>query len=134
MGADRIIRVTPFDSPDTRRTAGATLLVWGVWLAVMGYAGLRCLRGTASATPARWIGPWLLIASGGAVALGSLYFTGYDHPSWNPPNPGLVPSAKVILKMYALGFGAAAFFAWDRLSLRRSCFSVRASGRRSSAS
>lgn len=80
--------------------------------AFVGYVGLRCLRRTGQPPAARWIGPWLLVASGGAVVLGALYFAGYEHPTWNPPNPGLVPSAKVILKMFALGFGAAAFYAW----------------------
>jgi hypothetical protein len=46
------------------------------------------------------------------MALAALYFVGYEHPTWNPPNPGIVPSAKIALKILSLGFGAAPFFDW----------------------
>jgi len=70
--------------------------------------GSRCVRGPDGHT--RAIGWWLMAASLGSVTLAGLYFVGYQHPTWNPPNPGVLPSLKVILQMFALGFGASAFF------------------------
>jgi hypothetical protein len=76
----------------------------------IGYMGVRQLR---RADPVqRRVGRWLLGATVGALVLGAFYFVGYEHPTWNPPNPGIVPSLKVVLKMFALGFGASAFFWW----------------------
>lgn len=80
--------------------------------AFIAHVGLRCLREEVQASSRRWIGWWLIASSGAAVMLSALYFVGYEHPTWNPANPGVVPSLKVILKMIALGFGAAAFFWW----------------------
>ena len=51
-------------------------------------------------------------ASVATIALSAVYFIGYEHPWWNPPNPGIVPSTKVVLKVLSLGFGAAPYFWW----------------------
>ena len=53
-----------------------------------------------------------MLASGGAVVLSALYFVGYEHPYWNPPNPGVLPSLKTMLQVLALGFGPAPHFWW----------------------
>lgn len=78
----------------------------------LAFAGWHWWRGSGGWPRYRSVGGWLLAASAGALLLGALYFAGYEHPSWNPPNPGIVPSAKVVLKVFALGFGAAPFFWW----------------------
>ena len=54
----------------------------------------------------------MMTASIVTVSLGGAYFIGYEHPWWNPPNPGLIPSTKVVLKVLSLGFGAAPYFWW----------------------
>ena len=76
------------------------------------YAGACCWSGRRGWPRTRAVAAWLLVASAGAVVLAAAYFVGYEHPPWNPPNPGLIPSAKVILKMFALGFGPTAQFWW----------------------
>jgi hypothetical protein len=76
------------------------------------YAGWCCWRGVRGWPRARGVGAWLMTAGAGAVALGALYFVGYQHPWWNPPNPGVVPSVKVILKVFSLGFGPASYSWW----------------------
>lgn len=76
------------------------------------YVGWCCRSGSRGWPHAEQVGVWLMSAAAGALALGAIYFVGYDHPSWNPPNPGFVPSLKVILKMFSLGFGAASHFWW----------------------
>jgi len=88
--------------------------------AFIGYVGATSVRtGDPRRRAAGW---WLLIGSAGALVLGALYFVGYVHPTWNPPNPGLVASSKVILKMLALGFGASAFFWFTPAVLAAVCF------------
>jgi hypothetical protein len=80
--------------------------------AYIAWAGWCCRSGTHGWPETRRVGSWLLSASTGALVLGAPYFVGYEHPWWNPANPGIVPSIKVILKMLSLGFGAAPFFLW----------------------
>jgi hypothetical protein len=80
--------------------------------AYIAWAGWCCRSGMQGWPQSKAVGSWLLAASTGALALGALYFVGYEHPWWNPPNPGTVSSIKVILKMLSLGFGAAPFLFW----------------------
>jgi hypothetical protein len=74
------------------------------------YAGWACWSGRRGWPARRGLGAWLMIASSGAVILAGVYFIGYEHPYWNPPNPGVVPSVRTILKVLALGFGPAPYF------------------------
>ncbi|MDQ3488770.1 MAG: hypothetical protein M3468_13710 [Acidobacteriota bacterium] len=76
------------------------------------YAGWACWSGSRGWPARRGLGAWLMTASGGAVVLAALYFVGYEHPWWNPPNPGVVPSFKVMLKVLSLGFGPAPYLWW----------------------
>lgn len=76
------------------------------------YVGWCCYSGRHGWPRRRPVGTWLVTAAAGSMALGAVYFIGYEHPWWNPPNPGAVPSVKVALKMMALGFGAASFAWW----------------------
>ena len=76
------------------------------------YAGWCCRVGVHGWPQARGTGTWLMAAAGGSLLLAALYFVGYEHPWWNPPNPGVVPSVKIVLKLLALGFGAAAYSWW----------------------
>jgi hypothetical protein len=78
----------------------------------LAWAGWCCRRGRQGWPVMPRTGGWLLVASTAAMALAALYFVGYEHPTWNPPNPGIVPSAKIALKILSLGFGAAPFFDW----------------------
>ena len=78
----------------------------------LAYAGWACATGARGWRHDRRLGLWLLTVSVGSVVLAALYFVGYEHPWWNPPNPGLVPSLKVVLKVLSLGFGAAPQFWW----------------------
>ena len=80
--------------------------------AFVGYIGFQCVRGSGAQRQRPGVGWWLIGASVCSLVLAALYFVGYQHPAWNPPNPGVFPSVKVILKMFALGFGASAFFWW----------------------
>lgn len=77
-----------------------------------GYAGWCCRSGAHGWPERPAIGGWLMTAAAGAVVIGGLYFIGYEHPWWNPPNPGIVPSLKVVLKILGLGFGAASYSWW----------------------
>lgn len=76
------------------------------------YAGWACWSGRRGWPARRGLGVWLMTASGAAVVLAALYFVGYEHPYWNPPNPGVGPSLKTMLKVLALGFGPAPQFWW----------------------
>ena len=76
------------------------------------YAGWSCWSGSRGWPHRRAIGVWLMGASVATIALSGVYFIGYEHPWWNPPNPGIVPSTKVVLKVLSLGFGAAPYFWW----------------------
>lgn len=76
------------------------------------YAGWCCRSGAHGWPRRRGTGHWLMAAAGGSVLLAGVYFIGYDHPWWNPPNPGVVPSTKIALKVLALGFGASAYAWW----------------------
>lgn len=76
------------------------------------YAGWACWSGTRGWPRRRGIGIWLTAASAGTIATSALYFIGYQHPWWNPPGPGVVPSLKVALKVLSLGFGPAPEFWW----------------------
>lgn len=76
------------------------------------YVGWCCHGGRHGWPRRRPVGTWLVTAAAGSMVVGAVYFIGYEHPWWNPPNPGVVPSVKVILKMMALGFGAASFAWW----------------------
>ncbi|MBA3641670.1 MAG: hypothetical protein H0W53_20855 [Acidobacteria bacterium] len=76
------------------------------------YAGWSCRSGSRGWPHRRGIGAWLMSASVVTVILGAVYFVGYEHPWWNPPNPGIIPSTKVVLKVLSLGFGAAPYFWW----------------------
>lgn len=76
------------------------------------YAGWSCWAGSRGWPLRRGLGAWLMTASIATVALGAVYFVGYEHPWWNPPNPGIIPSTKVVLKVLSLGFGAAPYFWW----------------------
>lgn len=61
-------------------------------------------------------------ASIAALALGALYFVGYEHPTWNPPNPGIGRSLKVVLKVLSLAFGPASYFWWEPAVLATAIF------------
>lgn len=76
------------------------------------YAGWSCWSGSRGWPHRRPVGAWLMTASVGTIVLSALYFVGYEHPWWNPPNPGIVPSTRVVLKVLSLGFGAAPYFWW----------------------
>src|SRR5918993_707670 len=76
------------------------------------YAGWSCRTGSRGWPLRRSTGAWLMLASVVTVVLAALYFVGYQHPWWNPANPGIIPSAKVVLKVLSLGFGAAPYFWW----------------------
>ena len=110
-------------SPRAAAVAGGSLLL----LPLSGFIGLLfvpplaaylfyagwCSRSGARRWPVnRPVGNWLLFASAATVALAALYFVGYQHPWWNPPNPGVLPSVKVVLKVLSLGFGPAPHFWW----------------------
>jgi hypothetical protein len=60
----------------------------------------------------RAAGGWLMASAAAAAVVGALYFVGYVHPSWNPPNPGVVASAKVTLQLLAFGLGPGVQAAW----------------------
>ena len=77
------------------------------------YVGWCCRSGIHGWPRRRGAGAWLMAAAGGSLVLGGLYFIGYEHPSWNPPNPGVVLSMKIVLKLLSLGFGAAAYAWWE---------------------
>jgi hypothetical protein len=72
------------------------------------YVGWRCRTGSNGWPRRPAAGIWLIVAAVGSLLLGAIYFIGYAHPWWNPPNPGVVPSMKVVVKVLALGMGAAA--------------------------
>ena len=74
------------------------------------YAGWSCWTGARGWPRLRPTGAWLMAASILTVALAGIYFVGYQHPWWNPPNPGIIPSTKVVLQVLSLGFGAAPYF------------------------
>ena len=76
------------------------------------YAGWCCWAARPGWPHSRAVGAWLMTASAGAILLGGVYFIGYEHPWWNPPNPGPVASLKVVLQVLSLGFGAAPYFWW----------------------
>jgi hypothetical protein len=76
------------------------------------YVGWRCRTGSNGWPHRRVVGTGLILAAAGSLLLGAIYFIGYEHPWWNPPNPGVVPSLKVIVKVLALGLGAAAYDWW----------------------
>lgn len=76
------------------------------------YAGWSCWSGARGWPHRQSIGLWLMASSVATVVLAALYFVGYEHPWWNPANPGILPSAKVVLKVLSLGFGAAPYFWW----------------------
>jgi len=76
------------------------------------YAGLASRYGWRQWPRRPWIGLWLIASCVGSVAISVLYFVGYEHPWWNPPNPGISFSLKVGLKVLSLGFGPAAEFWW----------------------
>lgn len=114
---------TSVSSPRAATVAGVSLLLlplsgligmlFVVPLAVfIFYAGWCCWSGARSWPMNRAVGGWLIAASAGTVALAAFYFVGYVHPPWNPPNPGVLPSIKVVLKVLSLGFGAASYFWW----------------------
>jgi hypothetical protein len=77
------------------------------------YAAWNCRGGSRGWPRHRALAVWLVVAIGGAAALAALYFVGYEHPWWNPPSPGPLPSFKTALKMLSLGFGPAAEFWWE---------------------
>ncbi|MEO5896001.1 MAG: hypothetical protein ABIS06_09895 [Vicinamibacterales bacterium] len=110
-------------SPRAAAVAGGSLLL----LPLSGFIGLLfvpplaaylfhagwCTRSGARGWRAnRPVGNWLLFASAATVALAALYFVGYEHPWWNPSNPGVLPSLKIALKVLSLGFGPAPHFWW----------------------
>ena len=76
------------------------------------FAGWACWSGRRGWPARRGVGAWLMVASGAAVVLVGVYFIGYEHPYWNPPNPGVVPSLKTMLQVLSLGFGPAPQFWW----------------------
>jgi hypothetical protein len=51
------------------------------------------------------------------MMLTGAYFIGYEHPTWHPPNPGLLPTLQTTLKFMAMGFGTVAEQAWTVLSI-----------------
>ncbi len=81
----------------------------GVYAGWVGWCMWRAHKGWRQGRAA---GGWLMAASACAAIVGALYFVGYAHPWWNPPNPGIVPSAKVTLKVLALGLGPGVGAAW----------------------
>jgi hypothetical protein len=83
-----------------------------VMAAYVFYVGWCCRSGAHGWPQRRGTGNWLMAAAGGSVLLAVVYFIGYEHPWWNPPSPGVVPSTKIVLKVLALGFGAAAYAWW----------------------
>jgi hypothetical protein len=85
------------------------VLPLAAWLA---WAGWCCRHGLHGWPLRPAIGSWLLLVSSGALTCAAVYFVGYQHPSWNPPSPGIVRSSKSALKVLSLGFGAAPFFYW----------------------
>ncbi len=89
------------------------------------YAGWSCWTGSRGWPRLRPIGAWLMAASVVTFALAGLYFIGYQHPWWNPPNPGIIPSTKVVLQVLSLGFGAAPYFWFKPARHRRRWCSCR---------
>ena len=64
-------------------------------------------------TSSRWnAGTWLMSSAVVTLILFGLYWIGYQHPTWNPPFPGVVQSLKGALKVLAMGFGPAVQYAW----------------------
>lgn len=114
---------SPLSSPTTAAAGGGALLLLPlsgfiglafvpVTAAYMLYVGWRCWSGSNGWPRRPGTGRWLIAAALGSLLLSAIYFVGYEHPWWNPPNPGVVASGKVVLKLLALGLGAAAYAWW----------------------
>ncbi|MCO5195855.1 MAG: hypothetical protein M9930_21565 [Anaerolineae bacterium] len=88
---------------------GATGLLFvpllAIWNAVCGW---RQWRKKGSALTIGLL--WGASVTAGMVTL--LYFVGYVHPPWNPPNPGLLPSIVAAMQFLVLGWGPAAIPGW----------------------
>jgi hypothetical protein len=59
----------------------------------------------------------LLAGSILSILLFGLYFVGYQQPTWNPDNPGLVESLKTAGKFVVLSVGPAVKFSWKIAAL-----------------
>jgi hypothetical protein len=86
------------------------------------YVGWRVRTGSNGWPRHPVAGMWLTLAAAGSLLLGTIYFIGYEHPWWNPPNPGILPSLKVVVKVLALGLGAAAYDWWLPAALMAGLF------------
>jgi hypothetical protein len=92
---------------------GATGLAFVPLLALwLGYCGILHWNQVKTNDGRRWVSVFLIGSAVVALVLTGLYFVGYEHPTWNPPNPGLIPSLKTAAKFLALGFGPAVEKSW----------------------
>ena len=92
---------------------GATGLISVPLLAVcLGYYGVLYWNAGHLPDKSRWISVFLFCSPVIALCLTGFYFVGYESPTWNPPNPGLVVTLKTTAQFVALGFGPAARVSW----------------------
>ena len=92
---------------------GATGLMFVPILALwLGYCGVLHWYQIKTKGGQRWISIFLIGSAVVALALTGLYFVGYQQPTWNPSNPGLISSLKTAAKFLALGFGPAVELSW----------------------
>ncbi len=104
--------------------------------ALLLYFGWRCRAQHCEASQQRSLALWHFSSAILTLLVSAIYFIGYQKPTWNPPSPGIVPSAKTALKVLALGFGPIVEKAWVPfimlalgLTIATACCALRACAR-----
>ncbi len=81
------------------------------------YAGWSSWSQRLGSPPRRFVAAWLFSSVTFAVMISTFYFVNYHQPTWNPPSPGVIPSAKTALKVLSLGFGPVAEKGWELFAM-----------------
>ena len=82
------------------------LALWLIYSGVLNWYSVKTKGGR------QWISGFLIGSAVISLCLTALYFVGYEHPSWNPPSPGLGATLKATAKFLALSFGPVAARSW----------------------
>lgn len=82
--------------------SGANGIIFSLFVAFWLAAGTLLYRREMTA---RWLAPLLSACVGVSIALTGLYFVGYVHPPWAPPNPGLGPTIVTGVRFVGMAFG-----------------------------
>ncbi len=82
-----------------------------IWLIYCGIRQMKTKEILAIMSP--WIAYFLIASALVSFLLVGVYFIGYESPSWNPPNPGIISTLATTAKFFAYGFGPSAANFWS---------------------